>query len=248
MQLLKDKVILVTGGSGGVGRGICQAVAENGGKVAFTWNKNTGAASETKAMLHNKGCEVLSIQADFADKKAAANVVSKVMEKWGRIDGLVNNAAISEAVPFVLIDDEELLGILQINFIAAFQLSREAIRSMISQKYGRIVNISSIAGSNTIPGPVHYASSKAALDGMTRSLAHETGPYGILVNSISAGIFEGGLKSTIPQNHQKRYKDACSLSRFGEPLECGEFACWLLSEKNTYINGSILAQDGGTLG
>jgi len=119
---------------------------------------------------------------------------------------------------------------------------------MVRRKFGRIVNISSIAGSRAVPGPVHYAASKGALEGMTRSLAQELGPYGILVNAVAAGIFEGGLRSTIPEHHQKRYVDACALSRIGRPEECGEIVSWLLSPRNTYTNGSVLYLDGGTLG
>ena len=119
---------------------------------------------------------------------------------------------------------------------------------MIRQKSGRIVNVSSIAGSRCIPGPVHYATSKGGLEGFTRSLAHELGPYGILVNAVAAGIFEGGLRSTIPEHHQSRYLDNCALSRFGKPEECGELVCWLGSQRNTYMTGSVVFQDGGTLG
>ena len=131
--------------------------------------------------------------------------------------------------------------------MAPFRMCRAAARGMIRRKYGRIVNISSIAGSRTIPGPVHYAASKAALDGLTRSLAHEVGPYGVLVNGIAAGIFEGGLRSTIPEHHQKRYIDACALRRIGRPSECGEFVAWLASPRNTYMNGEIVFLDGGTV-
>jgi len=170
-----------------------------------------------------------------------------VEESWGAIDTLVNNAAFSEAVPFVLIDDKDFADIMELNLFAAFRMCRAAVRGMIRQKYGRIVNISSITGSRSIAGPVHYAASKGALEGLTRSLAHEVGPYGILVNAIAAGIFESGLRSTIPEHHQKRYLDACALSRFGQPVECGEVVAWLGSRRNTYLNGTVIFLDGGTL-
>jgi 3-oxoacyl-[acyl-carrier protein] reductase len=136
---------------------------------------------------------------------------------------------------------------MELNLFAAFRMCRAAVRGMIRQKYGRIVNISSITGSRSIAGPVHYAASKGALEGLTRSLAHEVGPYGVLVNAIAAGIFEGGLKTTIPEHHQKRYLDACALSRFGQPDECGEVVAWLGSRRNTYLNGTVIFLDGGTL-
>jgi 3-oxoacyl-[acyl-carrier protein] reductase len=94
---------------------------------------------------------------------------------------------------------------------------------------------------------VHYAASKGAIEGMTRSLAHELGRYGILTNCVSAGIFEGGLRSTIPEHHQKRYIDACALGRIGQPSECGELVAWLSSPRNTYLNGAVIVLDGGTL-
>jgi 3-oxoacyl-[acyl-carrier protein] reductase len=97
-----------------------------------------------------------------------------------------------------------------------------------------------------IASPV-YAASKGAVEGMTRSLAHELGRYGILTNCVAAGIFEGGLRSTIPEHHQKRYVDACALGRFGAPVECGELVAWLGSARNTYLNGMVLVLDGGTL-
>jgi 3-oxoacyl-[acyl-carrier protein] reductase len=246
--LMSGLRVLVTGGSGGIGQGICTVAAREGANVAFTWHGNKTGADATEKIVRDSGRECLSIQADLRDAEAAAKVVAVVEEAWGAVDTLVNNAAFSEAVPFILIDDKDFADIMELNFFAAFRMCRAAVRGMIRQKYGRIVNISSITGSRSIAGPVHYAASKGALEGLTRSLAHEVGPYGVLVNAIAAGIFEGGLRSTIPEHHQKRYLDACALSRFGQPMECGEAVAWLGSRRNTYINGTVIFLDGGTLG
>jgi NAD(P)-dependent dehydrogenase (short-subunit alcohol dehydrogenase family) len=173
--------------------------------------------------------------------------VARAVEAFGGLDVLVNNAGVSEAVPFVLLEDADVQALFEVNTFAALRLARLAAKPMIRAKHGRIVNVSSISGSRSIAGPVHYAASKGALDGLTRSLAHELGPYGILVNGIAAGIFEGGLKSTIPEHHQKRYLDACALRRFGRPDECGELVAWLGSRRNSYVNGAVIVQDGGTL-
>jgi 3-oxoacyl-[acyl-carrier protein] reductase len=245
--LMQSLRVLVTGGSGGIGRGICEVAAREGAQVAFTWNGNRSGAETTEAAVRRLGGDCLSIQADLRQREAAARVVATVENAWGGVDTLVNNAAFSEAVPFILIDDDEFADLLELNLFAAFRMCRAAVRGMIRQKFGRIVNISSITGSRSIAGPVHYAASKGALEAMTRSLAHEIGPYGVLVNAIAAGIFEGGLRATIPEHHQKRYLDACSLSRLGEPDECGEAVAWLGSRRNTYMNGSIVFLDGGTL-
>lgn len=239
--------VLVTGGSGGLGQGICVVAAREGAQVAFTWNGNQSGANITEGLIRDQGRECLAIQADLREREAAARVVAAVEDAWGAVDTLVNNAAVSEAVPFILLDDDEFSDLMELNLFAAFRMCRAAVRGMIRQKHGRIVNISSITGSRSIAGPVHYAASKGALEGMTRSLAHEVGPYGVLVNAIAAGIFEGGLRSTIPEHHQKRYLDACALSRFGQPSECGEAVAWLGSRRNTYVNGTVLFLDGGTL-
>lgn len=245
--LLDDARVLVTGGSGGIGQGICAVAAREGARVAFTWNDNKAGADATESLVRDQGRDCLAIRADLRDRNAPQQIIATIEEAWGALDTLVNNAAFSEAVPFILLDDEDFAELMELNLFAAFRMCRAAVRGMIRRKYGRIVNISSIAGSRSIPGPVHYAASKGALEGLTRSLAHEVGPYGVLVNAIAAGIFEGGLKATIPEHHQKRYMDACALSRFGRPAECGELVAWLSSKRNTYMNGTVLFQDGGTL-
>jgi 3-oxoacyl-[acyl-carrier protein] reductase len=245
--LMKDLRVLVTGGSGGLGQGICAVAAREGARVAFTWHGNKSGAEETEAIVRGLGGDCLAIQADLRERDAASRVAAEVEEAWGALDALVNNAAFSEAVPFILLDDDDFADLMELNLFAAFRMCRAAVRGMIRQKYGRIVNISSITGSRSIAGPVHYAASKGALEGLTRSLAHEVGPYGVLVNAIAAGIFESGLRSTIPEHHQKRYLDACALSRFGQPSECGEFVAWLGSRRNTYMNGTVVFLDGGTL-
>jgi 3-oxoacyl-[acyl-carrier protein] reductase len=244
---LEGARVLVTGGSGGLGQGICAVAAREGARVAFTWHENQQGAEATEALARDAGGEALAVRADLRERDAAGRVVAAVEEAWGGLDALVNNAAFSEAVPFILLDDADFDELMELNLFAAFRMCRAAVRGMIRQKYGRVVNISSITGSRSIAGPVHYAASKGALEGMTRSLAHEVGPYGVLVNAVAAGIFEGGLRSTIPEHHQKRYLDACALSRFGRPEECGELVAWLASPRNTYMNGSVIFLDGGTL-
>ena len=246
-RLLAGQRVLVTGGSGGIGQGICTVAAREGARVAFTWSGNEAGAAATTKLIEDAGGQALALRADLREPDAATRVVAAVEAAWDGVDALVNNAGVSEAIPFVVLDDAEMRDVLEINVMAPFRMCRAAGRGMIRRKYGRIVNISSIAGSRTIPGPVHYAASKGALDALTRSLAHEVGPYGVLVNGIAAGIFEGGLRSTIPEHHQKRYIDACSLRRIGRPSECGELAAWLASSRNTYMNGEIVFLDGGTV-
>jgi 3-oxoacyl-[acyl-carrier protein] reductase len=245
--LLAGMRALVSGGSGGIGQGICAVLAREGARVAFTWTGNEAGAAATQRLVEASGGTCLAVRADLRDVDAANRVVQSVEAAWEGIDIVVNNAAVSESVPFILLDDAELRDVFELNVLAPFRMCRAAVRGMLRRKYGRIVNISSIAGSRTIPGPAHYAASKGALEGLTRSLAHEVGPYGVLVNAIAAGIFEGGLRSTIPEHHQKRYADACALGRFGRPSECGELVAWLASSRNTYMTGEVVFLDGGTV-
>lgn len=245
--LLDRQRVLVTGGSGGLGQGICTVAAREGARVAFTWTGNEAGAEATRKLVEAAGAECLAIRADLRELDAAARVVAAVEDRWEGVDVLVNNAAVSESVPFILLEDAEVRDVIELNLMAPFRLCRAAVRGMIRRKHGRIINISSIAGVRTMPGPAHYAASKGGLDGLTRSLAHEVGPYGILVNAIAAGIFEGGLRATIPEHHQKRYIDACALKRIGQPSECGELVAWLASSRNTYMNGEVLILDGGTI-
>lgn len=246
--LLAGQRVLVTGGSSGIGRAICVVAAREGARVAFTWNGNEAGAATTEGLVREHGAACLSLRGDLRERDAANQLVAVVDRAWGAVDALVNNAGVSEAVPFVLLSDDDIADVIELNVLAAFRTCRAVLRGMIRQKYGRIVNISSIAGSRSVPGPVHYAASKGALEGLTRSLAHEVGPYGILVTAVAAGIFDGGLRSTIPEHHQRRYIDAAALSRIGDPLECGELVAWLLSKRNTYMTGTVVFQDGGTLG
>jgi 3-oxoacyl-[acyl-carrier protein] reductase len=244
--MLAGRRVLVTGGSGGIGRGICEVMAREGARVAFTFHGNAAAADVTLGLLRAHG-EALAIQADLRERDAATKIAAELDAAWGGIDALVNNAAVSEAVPFILLDDDQWDDVIELNVSGVFRLCRAVVRGMLRQKFGRIVNIGSIAGTRAIASPVHYAASKGAIEGMTHSLAHELGRYGILTNCISAGIFEGGLRSTIPEHHQKRYIDACALGRIGQPGECGELAAWLASPRNTYLNGAVIVLDGGTL-
>jgi 3-oxoacyl-[acyl-carrier protein] reductase len=244
--MLTGRRVLVTGGSGGIGRGICEVMARAGARVAFTFHGNADAAEVTLGLVRAHG-EGLAIQADLRERDAAGRIVAQLDAAWGGVDALVNNAAVSEAVPFILLDDDQWDDVIALNVTGVFRLCRAVVRGMVRQKFGRIVNIGSIAGTRAIASPVHYAASKGALEGMTRSLAHELGRYGILTNCISAGIFEGGLRSTIPEHHQKRYIDACALGRIGQPGECGELAAWMASPLNTYLNGAVVVLDGGTL-
>jgi NAD(P)-dependent dehydrogenase (short-subunit alcohol dehydrogenase family) len=221
--------------------------ARLGARVAFTWSGNEDGRRGTEEAVVRLGAECEAINADLRREADCEDAVRRVIDRWQGIDVLINNAGVSEAVPFILLEDADVEALFEINLMAPVRLVRTAARSMVATGYGRVVNVSSITGSRAIPGPAHYAASKGALEAVTRSLAQELGRHGVLVNAIAAGIFEGGLRSTIPEHHQARYRNACALGRQGRPEECGELACWLGSRSNTYVNGTVVFQDGGTL-
>lgn len=255
MGICDGRVVIVTGAGRGIGREHALAFAAEGARVVVNdlgagldgSDVGESPAEQVVAEIRAAGGEAVVNGNDISSWEGARELVQQAIETFGGLDVLVNNAAISEAVPFVLLDDDDWDDLMALNVTAVFRLCRAAARAMVRQKYGRIVNIGSIAGARSIASPVHYATSKGALEGMTRSLAHELGRYGILTNCVAAGIFEGGLRSTIPEHHQKRYVDACALGRIGSPAECGELVAWLGSARNTYLNGVVLVLDGGTL-
>ena len=245
--LLAGERVLITGGSGGIGRGICEVAAREGAKVAFVWNTNEAGAQETEAALRALGAEVLAIQADLTLPQAAQEVVAQVEEAWEGIDGLVNNAGFSEAVPFVLLEDEDMQNLLELNLLAPFRLTRAALRGMIRRKHGRIVNLSSITGTRTIPGPVHYATSKGAILQMSRTLALEWAPHGITVNCVLPGPFGTEMNQSLLDDPEayKSFVSRIPLGRWGNLDEIGGLIVFLASDASSFITGAGITIDGG---
>ncbi len=240
-----EKVCLVTGGSRSLGLEICKQLTLAGAKVAFTYSTYDNDASEAVKEISELGEMPLAIKGSVDDSKHVKNAVKEIIEKWGRIDVLINNAGINEILPFAMIDEEEWDLLINTNLKGAFLFSKAVIRHMIKQKSGKVLNLGSFASERFIESPVHYAAAKSGLRGLTEALALEVGRYGIQVNLLAPGILNTGMSLNIPGHRLLEYKDQSSLGRIGEVNEIADMALFMVSDDNSFMTGSKINIDGG---
>jgi len=243
--ILKDKHILVTGGSRGLGRSLCLCFAAQGAQVAFNYSADDEGANETVQQARDCSSEILAFKNSVLDRQAITDMIASLEKNWGAIDILVNNAGISQMLPIALLEEQDWDLVMDINVKGTYIVTRQVLRGMIRQKSGRVLNIGSLAGMRLIESPVHYAASKAAIKGFTEALAKEVGRYGITVNSIAPGILEGGVGSNLPSYRLENYLKHCALGRVGIFDEISRTAAFMVSDENTYMNGVTLIMDGG---
>jgi 3-oxoacyl-[acyl-carrier protein] reductase len=246
-MLLDGKIAFVTGGSRGIGRGICEVFAREGADVIFNYNSNTGAADEALQAIRAHGRRAEGFQVSVTDRPGLKKVISEVVQKYGRIDILVNNAAINRADMFLTTTDRAWDEVVNTNLNGLYNVTKPVFKQMARQRYGRILNISSIGGIRTVPTSVHYATTKSAVVGFTKMLSREGSAFGVLVNGIAAGIFDTDLGHTLPDKFREIYEMWCSVGRLGRPEELGELAAFLVSDRNSYMNGEMIILDGGTI-
>ncbi len=244
-MILKDKHIIVTGGSRGLGRAMCMTFAREGANVAFNYSSNQKEAEEILATISAFGGDARCFKASVTDQAAVTEMVSELDKDWQKIDALVNNAGVSQMLPISLMEEEDWDLIMDINTKGTYLVTRAVLRIMFRHRAGKILNIGSLAGMRIIESPVHYAASKAAVRGFTESLAKEVGRYGITVNSIAPGVLEGGVGDNLPPYRLKDYLKHCALGRVGKFSEISEFAAFMVSDENSYMNGVNLVMDGG---
>ena len=244
---MKGKVVLVTGGSGGIGSALCRAFAAEGCAVAVNYFKSKDKAEALKAELIGSGVNAEIFQADISDYVQAEKLCAAVIKKFGRIDVLVNNAGVSQTKLFTEIGRSDLAAIMDVNFNGAFFVSQQTVKDMLKRKSGQIINISSIWGRSGGACETHYSASKAALDGLTKSLAKELGPSGITVNSLACGLIDTDMNKDLSEADKKEFCEALPLARAGRPQEVAALAVFLAGEKGGYITGQVISLDGGCL-
>jgi 3-oxoacyl-[acyl-carrier protein] reductase len=242
---LQNKRCIVTGGSRGFGRALCVALADAGAKVAFTFLKNDEEAEKTKAMLKERGAEVLSFKGSVSDSGHVNDVVKQVVAAWGGVDVLINNAAITQILPIALLDESDWDAVINTNLKGVYLFSRAVLRVMIRQKKGHIVCVGSFASDRVVEAPVHFAASKAAIRGFCEALAKEVGRYQIAVNIIEPGLLDVGFAQKLPKHRVDEYLSQCALGRLGASDEVARSVVWLVSEENTFMTGAKLTFDGG---
>jgi 3-oxoacyl-[acyl-carrier protein] reductase len=240
---LKDKVAIVTGGTRGIGRAIVFELIYQGAKVVFTYLKSDEAAGIVLDEIKELKGQAEAIKQDVRDLEAATKVAQETIEKFGRIDILINNAGITKDKALMMMAEEDWDEVIKTNLTGYFNMARACIVSMLKQKSGNIVNISSVSGVVGRARQVNYSASKAGIIGLTKSLAKEVAGYGIRVNAIAPGFIETDMVSEL-KNKEDLVK-TIPLSRFGKPEEIAKTVSFLVSDRAGYITGQLIKIDGG---
>ena len=245
--LLTGKRAFVSGGTRGIGAALCEVFAREGADVAFNYSSRDDLAEEVKDKIRALGRRAESFKVSVTDRVGMKRVTRELIEKWGGIDALVNNAAINKPDNFATTTDLSWDSVVDVNVNSLFAVTKPIYKQMIRQKAGKILNITSIGAISALPTSVHYATSKAAMIGFTKCLSREAANFGITVNAIAAGIFDTDLGNTLPERLLQVHEDWVSLKRLGEPRELAEIAAFMVSDRNSYMNGEIVTVDGGTV-
>ena len=241
----QKRAAIVTGGSRGIGRAVCLALAEQGVNVVVNYAGSAAAAEETAALCREKGVEAIAVQASVSDAQQVDALFAKAVEAFGRVDILVNNAGITKDNLIVRISEEDFDAVLSTNLKGAFLCCKKAARLMMRQKWGRIVNISSVVALRGNPGQANYCASKAGVIGLTKSLAKELSSRHITVNAVAPGFIDTDMTRVLPENARTAILSQVPLGTFGQPEDVARTVAFFASENAGYITGQVLCVDGG---
>lgn len=242
---LQGKVALVTGASRGLGKAIAIELGKRGAKVAVNYAKSADGANEAVAAIQAAGSEAAALQADVSDLKAATDLIKATIEKFGRLDILVNNAGTTRDMLIMMMPEDDWDFVIKTNLKSAYNCSKAALKTMTRQRYGRIINISSVSGVIGNAGQANYSASKAGLIGFTKAIAREVASRNITVNAIAPGFVPTDLTSNIPENMKEESKKLIPLGRWGSAEEVAYAVAFFASDEAAYITGQTLNVDGG---
>lgn len=243
--MLKDKVVLITGGGKGIGAAIAKKMAARGATVIINYSHSEAAAKQVQSDIRGNGGKADIFCCDVSDYNSVKAMMGDIIQHYGRLDILVNNAGIVKDSLLMRMKENDFDEVIDINLKGTFNCIQTAAHQMMRQRYGRIINMSSVVGIYGNAGQANYAASKAGIIGLTRSAAKEFGSRGITVNAIAPGFIRTDMTDELNEELKKKILSTISLGSFGTVEDIAHAACFLASDEARYITGQVLAVDGG---
>lgn len=245
MMKFEGKTAVVTGGSRGIGRAVCLELAAGGANVVLCYAGNEAAAQETAQAVEAMGAKALVVRCDVSDAVQVDALVKSAVEAFGRIDILVNNAGITRDNLLMRMSEADFDAVVAANLKGAFLCMKAVSRLMLKQRYGRVVNLSSVVALRGNAGQVNYAASKAGIVGMTKSLAKELASRGVTVNAVAPGFIETDMTAALSEAARSAAQGSIPMGRLGGPEDVARAVGFLASDDAAYVTGQVLAVDGG---
>lgn len=247
MKLLEGKTAIITGGSRGIGKGIVEVFANHGANVAFTYNSSAEAADALAEAVSKSGVKAKAYKSNAASYDASQELAKKVLEDFGSIDILINNAGITKDNLLMRMSEDDFDKVVEVNLKSVFNMTKAVQRTMLKQRKGSIINMSSVVGVKGNAGQTNYAASKAGIIGFSKSVALELGSRDIRSNVIAPGFIETEMTGKLDADTVQMWRDAIPLKRGGSPEDIANACVFLASDLSSYVTGQVINVDGGML-